>query len=376
MKPNKLKYPKNKKAKLNYGSSIVPNVWLYSGIIITLGCLGYFAYRYQQINTTTQATGKRPILDNQVDIDNINSETVTKEQLSPEELSIAADLDNINVILEEMEQSASQQNFISVQDISQAKKQKPSKFSSKIKPDSGSDLLKTSQSNTSLPSLSQTIERSSVKTVIESSSSKNQIPSLSRGQDLHSTDNNSKSDNSSLNSVSKLDRQKPSSPESSLTNNYQEPGNTVNSNNSNYINNQNGWRSPSEFRRIVGSTSNSVDLSPSATNVTNSIQLPTGKLNDYQIQLQDYNRLVPRNYSAQPRTNSQYDRTPANNLGSYQLQSPRLDRVEMQNPAVNTTNLPQYRGFSSPINQSNSNNLHNYGLQPSAALQPSNALFE
>ena len=376
MKPNKLKYPKNKKAKLNYGSSILPNVWLYSGIIITLGCLGYFAYRYQQINTTTQTTDKRPSLDNQVDVDNINSETVTKEKLSPEELSIAADLDNINVILEEMEQSASQQNFISVKDISQEKKQKLSKFSSKIKQDSGSDLLKTSQSNTSLPSLSPTIERSSVKTVIQSSSSKNQIPSLSRGQDLHSTDNNSKSDNSSLNSVGKLDRQKPSSPESSLTNNYQEPGNTVNSNNLNYINNQNGWRSLSEFRGIVGSTSTPVDPSPSVTNLTNATQLPTGKLRDYQIQLQDYNRLVPRNYSAQPRTNLPYDRTPANNLGSYQLQSPRLDRVEVQNPALNTTNLPQYRGFSSPINQSNSNNLHNSGLQPSAALQPSNALFE
>ena len=371
MKNNKLKYPKSKKAKLNYGSSIVPNFWLYLGIIITLGCLGYFGYRYQQLNVTTQATDNQSIPENQVDVDNINSETVIREQLSPEELSIAADLDNINVILKEMEQSSNQQNFISVKDISQKKDQKPSKFESKIKQDSGSDLLKTSQNNTSLPSLSKTIDRSSVKTVLQSSSGKSQIPLSSKNQSLLSTENKLTADNQSLSTIDKLYNQEQSFQNSSLTNNNQEQSNTINSNSSNNLNsikNQNGWRSLSEFKRLIGSTSNRVVPSWSANNLTNSSQLPTGKLSDYQIQLQDFNRLVPRNYLAQPTTNIQLNQTPANNLGGYQLQPPGSNQVEPPNTAANSTNFPQYRGFSSPIDRSNVNNLNNSGLQPSDAL--------
>ena len=92
MKNTQLKPKKNQNSKINYGASIVPNSWLYLGIIVMLGCLGFYAYRYLQIQALTQKQDIQQGLEQPESTGNINSNVVTKEQLSPEDLSVAVNV--------------------------------------------------------------------------------------------------------------------------------------------------------------------------------------------------------------------------------------------------------------------------------------------
>ena len=404
MKNTNLIPKKNKKAKINYGPSIIPSFWLYLGIISILGCLGFYGYRYWQITTLTQKQDDRSNLETSKYNDNINSNVVTRDQLSPEDLSIAADLDNIDVILKEMEENTIQQNFIPVKNISKKRNKKPAKFSSKIESDFGSNLLNsTGKNKTNVPLLYKTINDSSIQKVVEPSSTKSQTSLLSNSQDAIATDNNLSdfnlpSTNRSLRSIGKLYNQNQNFKKQGLTTSNPQQSNTINpsySNNLNGTSNQNNWRSPSAsnegFIPISGQTNQSSVVGNSGTsNNFNSTRWQTGDLRNYQIQLQDYNRLVPRDYLAVPRTGSQLNQiqnngqsrveasgVPLNNLSNYQLKPQGLNQF---NPPVrsfsppNTANLSQPNTFSTNNNQSNSNNFNNSGLQPSGTLQPSNSL--
>ena len=119
----------------------------------------------------------------------------------------------------------------------------------------------------------------------------------------------------------------------------------------------------------------------------------TGHLSDYQIKLQDYNRLVPRNYLSQPRISDQLNqvqnnkqseteesRVSLNNLASYQIQPQEINQFNPLSRSLkipNTSNLSQgnsFSTFSTNKNQSNSNFFRNSGLQTSGNLQPSGFL--
>ncbi len=405
MKTTNSKPKNNQKAKINYGDSIVPNSWLYLGIIAILGCLGFYGYRYQQSTVLTQKQDSQQNLDNPESTDNINSNAVTREQLSSEDLSIAADLGNIDVILKDMEQNTNKQNFLPVKNISKNNNNKPTKFSSKIESDSGSNLLKSAAKNkTNVPSLSKTINNNSIQKVLEPSSIKSQTSLSSNSQDLGTTDrdlNNSNptSTDRSLRSIGRLYNQNQNLKNQGVTTTNPEQSNTINpdsNNNLNTVRNQNSLRSPSSsnqgFTSVPSQTARSGVVGNSTTsNNFNSTRLQTGNLRNYQINLQDYNRLVPRDYLALPRTSSQLNQiqnygqsrvgtsgVPLNNLSSYQLQPQGLNQLNSSERSFNTPNtatFSQPNSFSTTTNQANSNNFNNSGLQPSGTLQPSGSLI-
>ena len=398
MQNTQLKPKKNQKSKINYGASIVPNSWLYSGMIVILGCLGFYGYRYRQLQAWTQKQDIQQDLVQPQSIENINSNLVTKEKLSPEDLSVAADLDNIDVLLKEMEQNADRENFVPVQNIYQNKNSKSKKNNNKIDPDYRSISLDSDTKNTTnIPSLQETIDNSSLGKLVKPLAINSPSLLLSNIENTVIADDNlsnshSVSTNGNSNSIDRLDNQERDlNPQTSITTNPEQP-NTINpdyNQNFNLVRNQNSLRSPlgsnQGFINTPGQINRGIAVNKYGTsNNLNSTLLPTGNLSDYQIKLQDYNPLLPRDYLVQPRIESQLNQVqnngqpiveraeiPLGNLSNYQLRPQELNPFNASIPYLNTpniANISQPDSFSTNNNRVDSNNFSNSGLQPSGSL--------
>lgn len=392
---------KNFKRKIDYGSSLVPNFWLYLGIIAILSCLSFYGYRYWQLsNLTPQSDAQLNLKPSKSSsqIAPVDSERLTREELSSEDLSIAADLDNIDVILQEMEKNADQQNYIPVKNISKKKARTPTKFTSKIQNNSNVKILTTdiNQKTNIPPSLNQTINNSSIQKVIEPSAIKTQIGLRSSERQkiinhnnlIDSNNSNLESSEQSSSSLGRIYNQNQNlrQQDSTTINSEFTAINSRTNNNSNTVNNSPKWRSPSNLESQM-----TFIAEPSETSgVVNNLEGLPRDLSDYQIKPQDYNYLVPSNYLALPRTNTNSQPTQIpntrratrgtsavslNNLNSYQLQLQELNQFNLGNNDLNTpntANLAQPNNSPLTIDRSNYNSS---GLQPSGILQPSGSLI-
>jgi hypothetical protein len=378
----------NKNNQQKKPGSLVPSFWLYLGIIAILSCLGFYSYRYWQLSSSTSQSDSQTLKPSKYSGKiNADSEVITREELSPEDLSIAADLDNIDVILQEMEQNTNPQSYIPVKSISKQKKNGTTSTKSVDKNQRNSDVksLQTDlNKKTETSSLDQTIDNSSLQKVIEPSSITTQIG-------LDSNNQNKIIKNNLNNSESETDRERgfrlegrdgrgvDTSSQNSLGRIYNRERNSLTTNSETTARNNTSQLQRSPYKVEPQVTSFTPDLSSPTVNV---VQRSPRSLSDYQIQPQDYNLLVPGNYSALPTTNSQPTQTPnnissptvpLNNSSSYQLPLQELNQFNSNNKlnTPNTTNLSQPNSYSS----TSGSIVNNSGLQPSGILQPSGSLI-
>ncbi|MGF1540272.1 MAG: hypothetical protein ACFCU5_07440 [Pleurocapsa sp.] len=365
---------KNFKPQTDYGYSLVPNFWLYLGIIAILSCLSFYGYRYWQLSRLTPQANTQPNVkpsNSSSQIDSLDSQQITREELSAEELSIAADLDNIDLILQEMEQNANQKIFLPVKSIPEEKQNDlaVTKLTNKIQSASNVKSLQTNINQTdAIPSLERGINQSSIQKIIEPSTevTQNRLNSREKKQDfdqknlINSYEYHAEKSHEDPSSLGKIYKQNSENNNSELT------AIDAKTNNTNVVNSPQTWRSPSGLESQISSVTEPGFSSAAVNNG----QLPTN-LSDYQIKPQDYNLLVPSNYLALPRTNSQLTQipnngsstretstVPINNLNSYQLQLQELNQFNL-NTGLNTAN-PE--GASLP---------NSSRLQPTGVWQPS-----
>lgn len=334
--------------------------------------LGWAIYQYAQNPNWLQTQY------DSIPIDNSSpSEAVKQEQLSSEELSLGADLENLDVLLKEIEQNEAVISNLAIN------KQPSSKNKSTINRQArslSSGLEKsTSKSNSnnnqniSRSSLNKTIEASAINQLIQPASLLLTQPNSTLSE--NNLGKNSSQTNQKVNPIGQLyltnknqqlERENTFGAEQLY--NYNDRSNTsdnpttVQTNvNPKAIATPNIWRSQpmpyfGQINQTNADNSSSSNLSPSS-------------LSSYQIPLQNYNQLIPNNYQFQPPTldrvselnrhSSSTVDLPNNNLSNYQLPSSEIERV-------NSAPTPQLNSESFP--GESLNNFDNSSLQPSGML--------
>ncbi|GAB4527374.1 MAG: hypothetical protein Tsb0014_08070 [Pleurocapsa sp.] len=300
--------------------------------------------------------------------DSINQNNlVQKETISNEDLSIGADLDNLDLLLQEIE----------------ANYQNNTEFTNnKITKNNADSNLKRYQDRNKNTAFSKTIENNSLQKVIQNSTS-NSYQSLSPiNKSSNPNSNNSEA-------LGKLYRESKNQ-QSKFNNKQLSVKNELLESNSIQLDDNILERSPREslrgtqnlltpsYQRI-----NSLTEQNNATSETNSNQTITqpNSLKSYQIQLKNYNSLTPSNYQLLPQSNTQvnsnnlptttnYSQPNLSDLNSYQLQPSTLNQLNLNIPNTVTGNNLNY---SQPNNPSSNitttrESTSDRKLQPSGQL--------
>jgi hypothetical protein len=344
------KYPRPQKQSLS-----LPMFFTILGISSILGLIAaYYSLNPQLLpQLYTKENLEKPIN---------NPDSIQQEPVSNEDLSIGADLDNLDVLLQEIEANSDNNTT--------------TEFTSNKIPKNKSDgnLKRYQDRNTNSSELSKTIESNSIQKVIQNSG-------LNSYQSLSPINKSSNPNSNNNEALGKLYRESKNQQSESNNKQLSVKNELLESNsiqlNDNILEQSQNLLTPS-YQRINPSTEQ--NNATSETNSNQTIPQPNS-LKSYQIQLKNYNPLTPSNYQLLPQSNTQvnsnnlptttnYNQPNLSDLNSYQLQPSTFNQLNLNisnTTTGNNLNYPQPNSSSSNITTNPGNNDRN--LQPSGQIQ-------